>query len=415
VLVVGGVGLAMSTAVVVPLSLAGVMYTFGQRVLPIAFAFYLTLQLLATLVAPQLARIIWDVFGGGAIFAPAIITTAVALLAVRRWLAPAQPGERIGGIEAVSLALWSIGMLALVYGLMAFAGGWGRDYEWAIILGVLSLLWAVRRLSHHKSRLHVPELPFRVLGLTLFTGAILALAQSGSLLQLSTFLKGVQGYSDIASGVALAPYALATFVVSMAVGAIMARRSGARIVDLQFYRKLIAGGLVLLGLSLLMLWMLEEDTGYLLIGIALTILGAGASIANVPRTNLLFQSVRADRIGVAAGLNGSSFLLGGALGNTAVTAMIAVSSAGAAQAQMVDAGMSPEEAAAVYEAAQRAVFLATAHPFNEPSYFDLAQQVPAWDAIFTSGFTDAMLILAAVTAVAALVAFLGLRHRQPAS
>jgi hypothetical protein len=100
------------------------------------------------------------------------------------------------------------------------------------------------------------------------------------------------------------------------------------------------------------------------------------------------------------------------LGSTAVTAMIAVSSAATAQGQMVDAGMTPEQAAAAYEAAQRAVFLATAHPFNEPSYFDIAQQVPAWDAIFTAGFTDTMLILAAVTGVAAIVAFLGLRDRK---
>ena len=32
-----------------------------------------------------------------------------------------------------------------------------------------------------------------------------------------------------------------------------------------------------------MFWTLEADTDYLLIGIALAILGAGASIANVPR------------------------------------------------------------------------------------------------------------------------------------
>ena len=158
-----------------------------------------------------------------------------------------------------------------------------------------------------------------------------------------------------------------------------------------------------------MFWTLEADTDYLLIGIALAILGAGASIANVPRTDLLFRSVRMDRVGVAAGLNGSSLLLGSALGSVAVTAMIATSSATAWQAQMVDGGATPDEAAATYEAAQRAVFLATAHPFNEPSFLDLAQQVPGWDAIFTAGFTDAMLVLAAVTAVATLVAYLGLR------
>lgn len=408
-LVVGSVGLSLSTAVVVPLSLAAVMGTFGQRVLPVAIALYLTLQLLASLAAPALSRVLFEGFGSGATFVPAIMMTLVAILTTRKWLMTTRPGDRMSGLDALSLALWSVGMLALVYGLMAFAGGWGADYELAVVLGVLSLLWATGRLARRRAHLHVPELPYRVLGLTLFTGAVLALAQSGSLLQLSNFLKGVQGYGDLASGVAIAPYALTTLVASLAIGAIMARRYRGTAVELPVFRRPIAGGLALVTVSLLVLWTLETDTDYLLIGLALAILGTGASIANVPRTDLLFRSVRKDRAGVAAGLNGSAFLLGGALGNVAVTAMIAVSGATAWQTQLVDAGMTPDEAAAVYQGAQRAVFLATAHPYNEPSYLDVASQVPGWDVAFTAGFTDSMLVLAAVTAVAAVVAALGLR------
>ncbi len=409
VLVVGSVGLSLSTAVVVPLSLAAVMGTFGQRVLPVAIALYLTLQLLASLAAPALSRVLFEELGPGATFAPAIVATILAIVTTRRWLTTARPGDRMSGLDALSLALWSVGMLALVYGLMAFAGGWGADYELAIVLGVVSLLWAAGRLARRSTRLHVPDLPYRVLGLTLFTGAVLALAQSGSLLQLSNFLKGVQGYGDLASGVAIAPYALTTLMASLAIGAIMARRYRGTAVELRVFRRPIAGGLALVTVSLLLLWTLEPDTGYLLIGLALAILGAGASIANVPRTDLLFRSVRRERAGIAAGLNGSSFLLGGALGNVAVTAMIATSSTATWQAQLVDGGMQPDQAASVIQGAQRAVFLATAHPYNDPSYLDVASQVPGWAAIFTTAFTDSMLVLAAVAAVAAVVAAFGLR------
>jgi DHA2 family multidrug resistance protein-like MFS transporter len=410
VLIVASIGLSLSTAVVVPLSLAGVMSTFGQRVLPVAIALYLAIQLLASLAAPALSRLLFDTLGPGAIFGPAIIATLLASLAGLRWLRTDRRGERMRTLDALSLGLWSVGMLALVYALMAFAGGWGPGHEAAVILGVLSLLWAVRRLARHR-HLHVPELPYRVLGITLFTGAVIALAQSGALLQLSNFLKGVQGYGDLASGAAMAPFALATLIASLATGAVLARRYRGSAVDLRVFRGPITAGVALIVVSLLMLGTLEMETGYLLIGAALAILGAGASIANVPRTDLLFRSVRGERVGIAAGLNGSSFLLGGALGNVAITAMIATSSATEWQVQLVDGGMTPEEAAAAYESAQRSLFLATAHPFNEPSYLDLAAQIPGWDAIFTSGFTDALLVLAAVTAVAALVAFLGLRAR----
>ena len=316
------------------------------------------------------------------------------------------------GLDALTLALWSVGMLALVYGLMAFAGGWGADFRVVMLLGAISLMWAVGRISRGRSHLHVPELPYRVLGLTLFTGAVLALAQSGSLLPLSNFLKGVQDYGDLASGIAILPFALATLVVSMGTGVAMARRYRGEAIELGVFRRPIAGGLALVTVALLLFATLQVDTDYLVIGLALAFLGAGASLANVPRTDLLFRSVRRERAGVAAGLNGSAFLLGGALGNVAVTALIATSSADTWQAQLVAAGMSPEQAATAFAEAQRAVFLATAHPYNEPSYLDVASQVPGWDAIFTAAFTDSMLVLAAVTAVAVLVAALGLRVRH---
>lgn len=53
VLVVGTIGLALSTAVVVPLSLAAVMGTFGQRVLPVAIA------------VPAMAGLLFEASGRG--------------------------------------------------------------------------------------------------------------------------------------------------------------------------------------------------------------------------------------------------------------------------------------------------------------------------------------------------------------
>lgn len=415
VLVVAGAGLSLATAVVVPLSLASVMVTFGQRVLPVAFALYLTIQLLASLAAPATAQLLYDLAGLWATFVPAIVATLLAVIAIRRWLPGTPPEERITRVDALSIALWSVGMLALVYGLVAFAGGWGGAPEVGVVVGVLSLTWVVARMARGRTRIHLPDLPFRVLGLTLFTGAVLGLAQSGSLMQLSTFLKGVQGYGDLASGIAIAPFALATLIASLATGVILARRYRGSAIDLRVFRRPIAGGLALVAVALLIFATLQVDTEYLVIGTALAILGLGASVANVPRTDLLFRSVSRDRVGVAAGLNGSSFLLGEALGNVSVTTMIALSSAAAWQAQLVDGGMTPDQAVGAYEAAQRALFLVTAHPFLKPSYLEVAEQVPGWDVIFTSGFTDAMVVLAAVAAIAAVAAFLGLRDRRHAT
>jgi MFS family permease len=412
VLVAGSVGLALCSAVVVPLSLAAVMGTFGQRVLPVAIALYLALQLVASLLAPPMAQALFDAAGWAATYAPAILATIVGIVAGWRWLAKTGPGDRMSRVDAISLTLWSVGMLALIYAIVAFAGGWGEVPESAAALGILCLLWAVSRLARGTTHLHLPHVPFRVVGVTLFTGGVLGLVQSGSLLQLSSFLKGVQGYSDLQSGVAFAPFVVATLIASLATGVLLARRYRVAAIDLGVFRRPIVLGLGLVAAAVLLLSTLAIDSAYLPIGIALTLLGAGASTANVPRTDLLFRSVRADRVGVAAGLNGSCSLLGEALGNVAVTTMIALSGAAAWQARLVDAGMTQEQATSAYASAQRAIFLATAHPYLEPSFLDVAKQIPGWNEVFTTGFTDGMLVLAVISLCAALIAFVGLRGRR---
>src|SRR4029453_2682404 len=142
-----------------------------------------------------------------------------------------------------------------------------------------------------------------------------------------------------------------TLVASIGTGVALTRRYRAAEIDLRPLRRLIVFGLILVGFSTFLLGVLQVDSGYLLIGVALALLGAGASIANVPRTDLLFRSVRADRVGVAAGLNGSSFLLGGALGNVSVTVMIAATTAATWQQRLLDSGMTQDQAATAYESA----------------------------------------------------------------
>jgi DHA2 family multidrug resistance protein-like MFS transporter len=409
ILVGGYVVVSLASALVIPLSLASVMTTFGQRVLPVAFALYLSIQLLASLAAPATANLLFDAGGLAATFLPSLVASVLALMAVGRWLPETRPEDRMPRLDALSLGIWSLGMLAIVYAMMAFAGGWGGEHVLAAILGIGCVGWVVARLVRGHTSLRAPDLPYRILGLTLLSGAVLGLSQSGSLMQLSTFLKGVQGYGDIASGVAIGPFALATLVTSVAVGIVMTRRSRGSVTELRVFRRPIAGGLTLVAISMLLLGTLEVDTGYVVIGGALAILGLGASVANVPRTDLLFRSVRRDRVGVAAGLNGSAFLLGEALGNVSVTAMIAISSAAAWQAQLVAAGMTPDQAVDAVDAAQRAGFLVAAHPFLEPAWLDVASQVPGWDLVFTDGFTAAMIVLATIAALTAVLTALGLR------
>ena len=409
VIVAGSVGLSLFSAFVFPLSLAGVLRTFGQRVLPVGIAFFLTIQLIATLATPATSQLLFNSFGFSATMVPTLLISTLALVAVSRWLPETRAAELISGVDAAALVLWSLGVMALVYGVVAYAGGWGVGHAPAIILGLLFLLGGASRFAGRTSRLQLPNVSFRVIGLTLFLGATLGLVQSGALLQLSNFLKGVQAYSPIASGIALAPFALGTLIAALATGVALARRYTGSAIELRVYGRPIALGFAMITASVLLMAALREDTGYLVIGTALGLLGVGAGIANVPRTGLLFRSVKGDRFGIAAGLNGSAFLLGASLGSVAVTTMIALTSSAAWQQQLIDSGMTADQAAAAYHEAQLALYLATAHPYVAPSYLDIVSQLPGWSAVFTDSFTSAMVGFALIAATATVVAFIGLR------
>lgn len=410
VLLVGHAGLSLASAIVMPLSLACLMRTFDQRVMPVAIASYLMLQLLASLAGPTMSQALFDRFGFGATLVPSLLVASIAVPAVRRWVEPVPTGTRMSRVDATSLMLWAGGMLTLVYALVAFAGGWGSFREVAALVGIGCLFAAGMRAARGSTRLRLPQVPFRVVGITLVTGAIIGLTQSGTLLQLSSFLKGVLDYGEIGSGVALAPFALGTVIAALATGIALARRYRSGRIDLHLFRKPMVAGLLMVALSDILFATLDRSVGYPVIGIALGLLGVGAAIANVPRTDLLFRSVRSDRVGVAAGLNGSSFLLGEALGNIAVSAMIGLTAAAGWQRTMVSAGMSEQAAADAWATTQRVLFLHTAHPFLEPSFLDVVRDLPGWSAAFTQGFTSAMAVLAFVAIAGALIAFLGLRR-----
>lgn len=410
VLLGGHAGLSLASAIVMPLSLACLMRTFDQRVMPVAIAVYLMLQLLASLAGPAMAQALFNQFGFGATLVPSLLMAVIAVPAVRRWVEPLPTDTRLSRVDALSLLLWAVAMMMLVYAIVAFAGGWGDARDLAALLGVGCLLAAGVRVARGSTRLRMPSVPFRVLGITLVTGAIIGLTQSGTLLQLSSFLQGVLDYGPLGSGVALAPFVLGTVVAALVTGVALARRYRLAAIDLRLFRRPMVAGLLLVALSDVVFATLHTGADYPVIGIALGLLGVGAAIANVPRTDLLFRSVRADRVGVAAGLNGSSFLLGEALGNIAVTAMIALTSAAGWQATLVSAGMSEQAAEEAWATAQRALFLHSAHPFLQPSFLDVVRDLPGWSAAFTQGFTSAVAVLAVVALAGAAIAFVGLRR-----
>jgi len=106
------------------------------------------------------------------------------------------------------------------------------------------------------------------------------------------YFQGVQGNSPILAGVKLAPLALGMLISSPLAG-IWADRRGSR--------TLAVLGMLVTALGLALMTTLQRDTGYVLPGIYMFIVGIGSGMFNSPNTAAMMGTVAPHRRGIAAG------------------------------------------------------------------------------------------------------------------
>ena len=165
-------------------------------------------------------------------------------------------------------------------------------------------------------------------------------------------------------------------------------------------------------MSVLSFGLIEPTTPYWPMGLALTGLGAGAAVANVPRTDLLFRAVRPSRRGTAAGLNGSAFVLGEALGNSLVTVMLAVTLGATWVDRLGAAGVPADTAESMLYEIRTRIFVHTAHPYQEPSWMQVVNGVPFYAQVYAEAFALAMVMIGFVLVATALLVRAVLRPGQ---
>ncbi|MEE2032339.1 MFS transporter [Rhodococcus chondri] len=199
------------------------------------------------------------------------------------------------------------------------------------------------------------------------------------------YLQLVLGYSPLMSALALTPI----FVVVMALSAavpLLLRRIGLRI--------LMGAGLTLIGVSLIVIGLLDTDSSYLEVAVALMIAGVGIGICTAPATHAIVSNTPDDQQGVASAVNDATREIGAAIGVAVAGSVLA-----AAYAHRIDATaqMMPEPArSAVQDSLAAALRVAEqAGPQGAP-LIDRAQDA------FLAGMQQASWTLAAVLLVGAI-------------
>jgi EmrB/QacA subfamily drug resistance transporter len=323
----------------------------------------------------------------------AVIVVAVALRGV-----PESRDEEAGRLDFVGAALATVGLGALVFGLIeAPARGWGNPLVLAgLIVGVVGLVAFVLAEAHLPS----PMMPLGLFRSPTFAGAnlltlLLYGAFGGAFFWLPFNLIQVQGYSPTAAGATFLPATLIVFGLSRWTGGLVG----------QFGAKLpLTIGPAIVALSLLLLALPGTQANYWTTFFpASIVLGIGLAITVPPLTTAVMSAIPQHEAGIASGINNAvartASLLAVAIFGILVT-MTFDRSLATQLDQIPD--ISAENRAAI--TAQRND-LAAAQPPADMAPETATATARAIDESFVAGFRVAMITGAVMSILGALAAW----------
>jgi EmrB/QacA subfamily drug resistance transporter len=243
------------------------------------------------------------------------------MLGARRLLGESE--RRSGAFDAIGAVSSTLGMTALVYGMVRSASAGWSDHLTVAALAAGALLLAFFAFNEWRAR--QPIMPLRLFASRERTGAYAARvlflgAMMGFWFFATQFLQGVIGYGAFAAGLAFLPLTLPNFAVAIAVPKLTQRLGNGR---------LLAGGLAVTLIGMAWLSRVSLDSPYLT-GVALPMiligLGQGATLS--PLTVAGVAGVQSEDAGAAAGLVNAAHQLGGSLGLGVLVAISATATSG---------------------------------------------------------------------------------------
>jgi MFS family permease len=305
-------------ALAFPLALAIIRLVFvgdERKIALLIYTFFTALGVLAALLAIPIEG--W--FGWRWALLLPIVSGLVGVQLARRYVPESRARTGLRRFEAMTTAAWSLGFLAMIFGVAAAqsSNSWlnpitiGAGIVCALSLGLLAY-WLNNKSPGY---LATPSgvLPRSFLSLVLFITAALSFTLSGFVLQLYQYFFTVRVWTGFISGIALAPILL---------GNIFTMRWAARVAIEQPRGVVIGGGLAAMAVAILLTALAGPTTPYLLLVPPMVLYGLGFLLASTAWTHFFFGALPSDLIGLNAGINRSAALVGGGVAGVVLSAIV---------------------------------------------------------------------------------------------
>ncbi|MGH9179004.1 MAG: DHA2 family efflux MFS transporter permease subunit [Acidimicrobiales bacterium] len=406
-----GLVIFASGSVVGGLADSTVQVTLGRVITGVGAALVMpaTLSLLTTIFPPQERRkaiAVWAGFAGaggalGPIVSGALLerfwwgsallvnVPIVAATLVAVWVfSPTSRDPHATPLDPVGAVLSLIALGSLVFGIIE-----GPEEGWTdpvvvtafllALVGVATFLAWERRTAHPMLPLKLFEDRRMSVGSAVITAAFFVMF--GLFFLFTLYLQFVRGYSPLSAGLSTLPLALTLVAVAPRSAALAERLGSGPVIATGF-------GLISAGFGVLAL--VQPGTPYLVLALALVLLGAGMSLTAAPATGSIMSAVPQAKAGVGSAVNDTTREVGGALG----IAVLGSLSSAVYRSSLDLGGLSVP--APVAEAAKESVGAAASVASSFPGGAELAARA---GTAFTDAFATASLVAAALTLVAALV------------
>jgi EmrB/QacA subfamily drug resistance transporter len=358
---------------------------------------------LGVVLGPTTGGFLLEHFYWGSVFLVNIPIVIIGLIA-GVFLIPTSKDPAAPRLDPVGAVLSIAGLVALLYGIIeAPQQGWGDPLiVTALVLGVVILAGFILWEAHTDH----PMLDVTFFKNPRFTAASTGImciffAMFGTLFLLTQYFQFTLGYSPLATGIRLLPWAVVMMIVSP---------SSARLVDRFGTKVVVTTGLVIATVALLSLSTLTVDSQYWPDVLwRLLLMAFGMSLTMAPATESIMSALPLAKAGVGSAVNDTTRQVGGALGVAIIGSVMSSIYASKMGDFLAGTPIRGAHATTIKESLGAALAVAGSAAKSAP---ELASSLAhAANSAFVDGMSAAVLVGAGVAFVGAIVAFFWLPAR----
>lgn len=307
-LIAARAAMGVGSALIMPATLAILMWTFTGPARSAAIAIFSTSAGVGMAAGPVLAGVLLDRFWWGSVFLVNVPVVVLALIGIAL-LVPEFRSPVMRPLDPAGMLLSITGLATLAYGLIRAGqvAAWSRTDVWVPIAVGLVLLAVFVRVE---LRIKVPSFDPRLLAQRAFGGGNVALglllfATSAVTFYNAFYLQGARGYSPVEAGLAGLPTAF---------GAILGAPVGARLVHRWSLRLVTVPALTVAALTMGAYGLFGLRTPLVRIEILLLVQGLSIGMVIGPVTAALISTLPLERAGAGSAVTNTVRQTGSVIG-----------------------------------------------------------------------------------------------------